>query len=182
MNEYFGKILIASPKLDQTPFARSVIYVFQDNEDATVGVVLNQPPNQDVLQAWQSMVGPNCQNGLVSIGGPMPGPILAIHQNDDAAELPLPNGLFAAASEENPQRLASQSNRPFQVFFGLCGWQQGQLDVEIRSGDWVASKATDSLFFQPNQDLWTTAIERMQNRFLAEVLGIKTIPKSAEDN
>jgi len=147
MNEYFGKILIASPGLDSTPFCRSVIYVLQDNDDATVGVILNRPADDKVRKAWQGMVGTNAGDDKLSFGGPLPGPIPAIHTMREAGEIALPNGLFTSAKENNLQFLAQTNNIPYQVFFGLTGWQNGQLSDEISQGKWISTEASDEIFF-----------------------------------
>ena len=116
MSQFLGKLLVASPLLDQTPFSRSVVFVFQDNEDATVGVILNQPADDQVKQAWSSIVGKSAESSLVSIGGPIAGPVVVIHRDRQAAEIELPTGLYTAASEDNIQYLANRSERPVHVF------------------------------------------------------------------
>ena len=182
MNEYFGKLLIASPKLDQTVFGRSVVYVIQDNEDATVGVILNRPADENVKQAWQGMVGEDVKNGMISIGGPIPGPVVALHQNQSAAEISLPNGIYTSASEGNLQFLAHQQDAPFHVFFGLSGWQAGQLAEEVNNGNWLSVPQMDDLLFRNSTDLWSEALQRYENRFLYEVLGIRSFPVNVCDN
>ena len=182
MNEFFGKLLIASPRLDSTSFARSVVYVFQDNEDATVGVVLNQPANQEIERAWEGIVGSYSANGFPSVGGPLPGPLVALHQDAKAAEITLPNGIYTCATEDNIHYLVSQQENAFRVFFGLSGWQQGQLATEVNEGIWLATKPSADLLFGKSQDLWADALLRFQNRFIHDVLGIKGVPENVLDN
>lgn len=182
MNEYLGKFLIASPKLDQTEFARTVVYVFQDNEDATVGVVLNCPADDKVRQAWQGMVGKEPENGLISIGGPIPGPVIAVHRNQKVAEINLPNGIFTSASQNSIEYLASQNEVPFHVFFGLTGWQPGQLEAEVNAGQWVSIPVIEDLLFRSSCELWHEALKAHENRFHREVLGIQSFPKNILDN
>ncbi|MFO0261791.1 MAG: hypothetical protein ACK53V_09210, partial [Planctomycetota bacterium] len=38
-----GELLVASELLEETPFARTVVYVLQDDPAGTFGVVLNRP-------------------------------------------------------------------------------------------------------------------------------------------
>lgn len=182
MNEYFGKLLIASPKLDSTPFSRSVVYVFQDNEDATVGVILNRPADDQIEQAWEGMVGALATNVFPSFGGPLPGPVVALHRDENAAEITLPNGIYTSATEDNIQYLLSQRDDSVRVFFGLSGWQQGQLANEVENGDWIATHPSPELLFGHSSDLWTDALLRFQNRFFHEVLGIQGIPQNVLDN
>ena len=42
IDNYLGKLLIAHPKLPVgNPFKESVIYITQDADDATIGLILN---------------------------------------------------------------------------------------------------------------------------------------------
>lgn len=183
MNEFFGKLLIASPKLDNTPFCRSVIYVLQDNDNATVGVILNRPAGDQVHAAWRNMVGPqHSTDGLLSIGGPLAGPVFAIHCEQEAGEAVLPNGLFTATQEDNLQFLAKNHQHPYQVFFGLSGWEKGQLAQEIANGNWLATEPDNEIFFSNESDLWKKAIRMIQNHFVKNVLNIKHIPENILDN
>ena len=183
MDNFFGKILIASPKLEKTPFGRSVIFVLQDNEDATVGVVLNKPADDSVRRAWEGLVGHRCDGGFLSIGGPLAGPVVAIHQLPEVGEIALPNGLYSSATENNLQFLANQEGIPLQVFFGLTGWQKGQLQQEISDGAWLESSIREEFFFcEEGDDLWGQAINRYRNRFFHETLGIKNVPERFVDN
>lgn len=182
MNDYLGKFLIASPKLDQTVFGRSVVYVFQDNDDATVGVILNRPADDKVKQAWEGMVGPSASNGVISIGGPIPGPVVAIHEDRSAAEIELPNGIYTSASQDNIQYLATQMDSPVHVFFGLSGWQVGQLKTEVNDGHWIPVPPIKDLLFRQSSDLWSEALNRFENRFIHDVLGIDNVPQNVLDN
>ena len=182
MNDYFGKLLIASSKLDATPFCRSVIYVFQDNDNATVGVILNRPADNQVQEAWRGMVGSHSSDGLLSIGGPLAGPVFAIHCEQEAGEAVLPNGFFTATKEQNLQFIAKNHAHPYQVFFGLSGWQKGQLAQEIANGNWLAAEPENEIFFSNECDLWTKAIRMIENRFLKNVLNIRHIQPNILDN
>ena len=66
-----GSLLVASPKLLDSNFRRTVVYVIDHRGEGTLGVVLNRPSEvavHDVLPAW----GPHVSRPqAVFVGGPV---------------------------------------------------------------------------------------------------------------
>lgn len=191
MGEYFGKILIASPMLDDTVFARSVVYIFQDNAIATVGVILNQPADENIRAAWTNVIGSEASADHLSFGGPVPGPVIALHRDQSAAEIELPHGFYTCANGQHLQKLVNRHQSPFRVFFGLSGWQQGQLDAEVNQGIWLPSHACSLLLQKAIElsdggkepiELWNESLLQFENRFFHDVLGIDPIPTDPSCN
>ena len=56
-----GRLLIASPTLDDGVFDRTVLYMLEHNAEGALGVVINRPSDAfDVpgLDAWENMLSP----------------------------------------------------------------------------------------------------------------------------
>ena len=56
-----GHLLIASPKLRDPNFCRSVILLVQHDERGSLGLVLNKPLDVTVRKAWKQLSQSPCQ-------------------------------------------------------------------------------------------------------------------------
>ena len=183
MSSFVGKLLVASPKLNDSSFKRSVVLIVQDDANGTVGVVLNRPATSEMCEAWNKIAGHSPQgNGRLWFGGPMSGPILAVHGIKDLAELKLSNGIFAAATQDNLKQLLAQQERPYRIFFGLSGWQPGQLETEISQGAWLTADASSDDVLEEHEDLWSDTIRQIGRSFLEHIVGAKNIPPAPDLN
>ncbi len=80
MNSLQGYVLVASPHLLDSNFLRSVVLIIQHNDQGAFGVVLNRPTNNTIAQLWGLVSQTPCDNpSPVYVGGPVPGPLVAIH-------------------------------------------------------------------------------------------------------
>src|SRR5215203_5861368 len=74
-----GRILLATPPLEDPNFDRTVIYVLEHHDEGALGLVLNRPSPEelgDALRAWQTM---QSDPSLVFVGGPVePDALIAI--------------------------------------------------------------------------------------------------------
>ena len=76
-----------------------------------------------------------------------------IRITDEAALSWEPPILRAIASGTGPRRS--------RFFFGHAGWAPGQLEAEMRGGDWVAVPADEALVFDGDYDgKWPRAMAR----------------------
>lgn len=183
MSTFVGKLLVASPKLNDSSFKRAVVLIVQDDGQGTVGVVLNRPATSQMCEAWNKISGDSRHgNGRLWFGGPMSGPILAVHGIKDLAELKLTNGIFAAATQDNLKQLLAQHDRPYRIFFGLSGWQPGQLENEIAQGAWLTADASSDDVLEEHEDLWSDTIRQIGRSVLERIVGAKHIPEAPDLN
>ena len=55
---------------------------------------------------------------------------------------------------------SNEVNSGVNLYLGCCGWSPGQLENELKSNDWVISKAQNELIFDSNYNaMWDKAIE-----------------------
>ncbi len=144
-----GQILVAVPgKLDPN-FDATVVYLF-DVSNGAAGLVLNRPtdiPVSDVIPELSAVVA---EPTVVFHGGP-----IAI---DHGLVLAVTDGGINVVDTAEAADAAPESIR---LFAGHSGWEEGQLEDEITSGDWfVLVGATDDILTPDPLGLWRAVFAR----------------------
>ena len=174
--------LIAMPDMEDSLFARAVVYMCDHGEQGAMGVMVNHGADL-TLDSLLGQIGlDGCrpdQVGLpVFIGGPV--------QSDRGFELHEPIGnwqssltvtdnvalttsrdvLTAVSHHEGPDRLI--------VTLGYAGWEPGQLEHELAQNAWLTVPADPHILFDtPYEERLPSAMEILGIDFtnLAETAG-----------
>ena len=166
-----GLLLVATPRLEDPNFKRSVVLLVEhDFDGGTLGVVLNRPtevPVGRVLAPWAELVtGPS----VVFQGGPV-----ALDNALALARLPgedeplgwraLDGGAGVSrvglVDLEAPPGLLAAELLQLRVFAGYAGWAAGQLRTEIEEGAWYLVPAEAGDVFAPDPGrLWQDVLRR----------------------
>ena len=166
-----GRLLAATPHLGDPNFRRTVVLVVEDDEDeGTLGVVLNRPteiPLDQVLEAWTELAsGPQ----VVFRGGPIsPNSALALAlapgtdepvgwRSLDGSPMMARIGLVDLGA---PPELLAGGITSMRVFAGYAGWGAGQLRDEIAEGAWfvLPGEPADAFAAEPER-LWQKVLRR----------------------
>src|SRR5688500_20101812 len=86
MKDRRGQLLIASPRLRDPNFFKTVVLLVKDDDDGALGVILNRPLEITVADAIAEQV--SVAEGAaepIHQGGPCEGPLTALHANFPAA-------------------------------------------------------------------------------------------------
>ena len=137
-------LLLATPPLDDPNFDRSVVYMMEHSIEGAVGVVLNNPTDEDSidgLDEWMELTTPPA---VVFNGGPVQfDALIAIAEltgpRDDAWSAILPD-LGSVDLARHPIDVADEVGR-VRMFRGYAGWASGQLDSELAAGAWMVCSA-----------------------------------------
>ncbi|HMO16136.1 MAG TPA: YqgE/AlgH family protein [Pirellulaceae bacterium] len=166
-----GQLLVASPNMIDGPFSRAVVLVLQQNESGTFGVVLNRKADERVSNLWNGVTGLDgpIDQELFRMGGPMGGPVFAVHRSEGVAEFLVVPGIFVTANTKLINYLAVR-NETFRIFVGLSGWQVGQLEREINQGIWFKLPADGQEIFGNSDCLWETALYKYGRNVWRDVL------------
>jgi putative transcriptional regulator len=166
-----GRLLVATPLLDDPNFRRSVVLVVEhDAGEGTLGVVLNRPtevPVDRVLPPWATLVtGPSVvfQGGPVALDSALA--LARVPGADDPLGWRALEGLPAAARlglvdlDVPPEVLAAEVTE-LRVFAGYAGWGAGQLRSEIDEGAWfVLAGEPHDVFIDDPEQLWRQVLRR----------------------
>jgi putative transcriptional regulator len=158
-----GRLLVATPLLNDPHFVRTVVYLLEHDGGGTVGVILNRPshtPVGQVLPSWHDVVsGPS----VVFNGGPVqPDGALCLAQlaTDGPGVRPVVNGV-ATVDLDGDIAVITGLTRRMRVFAGHSGWAADQLDAEIASGAWwVMPGSPGDLFSDDPRPMWQRVLRR----------------------
>lgn len=152
-----GRLLIASPVLEDPNFFRTVVLLLQHDEDGALGVVLNRrsaEPIEDHLPAWApAAAAPQ----VVFVGGPVePAMAIGLTAGETGAEpSALPGVRMLDFAEPDP------AGGPVRIFSGYAGWGATQLEAELEEGAWMVVEAEVGDVFTDQPDrLWSTVLKR----------------------
>ncbi|MFU8805966.1 MAG: YqgE/AlgH family protein [Bradymonadaceae bacterium] len=183
--------LIASPKLDGTPFERSVVSMVHHDREGAMGFIINKPLEIDFGSLIQSVnddiarrVVPASFDVHVYFGGPVrieqlwmifqeeisPGPGYTDQESEkflkgleDNSTLSFSEGWFLAASGDIIEGFAlGVQDGNYRPFIGYAGWGPGQLEAEIEDGSWLFLDFQEDLFFDTMPAYnWDQALARL---------------------
>ncbi|WP_442507898.1 YqgE/AlgH family protein [Novipirellula sp. SH528] len=120
--------------------------------------------------------------GMVHFGGPLSGPVVAIHQLSEYAEAETGNGIYVAAQKQHLEGLVNKQPGPYRLIIGHLGWETERLNAELEAGLWHIVPATADVVFENADEMWPRLIRRATSRSVARWIGISDIPKNPELN
>ena len=167
LEPYKGRILISSPLLNDYHFSRSVILIINQNDEGTMGIILNKDFRYHISLADLIKDVEGMPSIPVGKGGPVGrNAIFFIHNIegiDDAMDLG--NGLYVNGDIEQIVKFINDGN-PYEnrirFYLGYTGWSEGQLQKEINENSWIISELDKEFFFNNSyKKLWSNSLEEM---------------------
>ena len=183
MQSLSGHLLVASPELLDPNFVRAVVLLIQHTGEGAFGVVLNRPAGNTIRELWEEIGDGVCKSrGHVNMGGPVSGPLIALHTDESLSEMEILPGLHFAAERDHLEELVSQKDHFFRIFVGHSGWGGGQLEGELKEGSWLTTPATVDYVFHDEEDLWKKVTRTIGESVLTSALRIKRVPADPSAN
>lgn len=159
---YTGQLLVASRKLRDPNFLRTVILLLEHNDDGALGVVLNRVADRSISQVWDTINAEPCENEqLLNLGGPVPGPLIALHTDEELSEREIVPGLFMSMQRDAVDQLVRQDDQLLRIYTGNSGWGGGQLEDEMEVGGWLTAQGECEDVFTEPDDLWLKVTRRI---------------------
>jgi putative transcriptional regulator len=155
-----GQLLIASPRLRDPNFFKTVVLIVKDDEEGgTLGVILNRPMAVSVADAVSSQVdAASSVEEPIHQGGPCEGPLVALHTNPAAAGDEVIEGVRFSMERDAIEWLMENNQGPIKYFAGYSGWGKGQLDAELEEGAWQLTAASHDHVFDARTGDWSKLI------------------------
>lgn len=192
-----GRLLVASPYLSDGNFMRSVVFIVKHDPQGAFGLSINRQSDKrfgDVVEVHESE-GKAREDDWIYVGGPVPGPLLAIHgmpgvgepcgQYDpeefdsfvhpmdvDLDSFPINFGnppAWITGDEDHLRILLKRCDAPVRYIVDYSGWGKGQLEEEMKVGGWLVCDADHDLLFGDHNTVWESAVKRCGHDVLASM-------------
>jgi len=162
--------LIATEKIKDSRFEKTVILMLEHDEKGALGIVINKPLGKITLGSLISKVDDPVINKKklydvkipIYWGGPVDNnKILILHSNDYKNETTKKyNNLSTSSDLKTLVKIAEKKGpKKSLVILGLSAWNIGQLDGEIEMERWTLSETSIDLIFDiENKKKWLEAI------------------------
>jgi putative transcriptional regulator len=138
-----GKLLVASPAIEDPHFRRTVVLMAEHGEDGAMGLVLNRAISATVSEAVPDLAWVVGLDAPVHEGGPV------------AAQ-----SVVVLAEFDDPGSLGETVRRA-RVFAGHAGWGPGQLEAEMEEESWiVVGLEREDVFSDDPDELWSAVLRR----------------------
>lgn len=166
-DELTGMLLVATPRLDDPSFSRTVVLVLDHSPTGALGIVLNRPtavPVEEILAQWHDQAS-RARPAVIFSGGPVsPGAVIGLVRGALPGE---PAGWRSVLGEVGTVDLSvPPDDQPSglegaRLFSGYSGWSAEQLDDEIEEGAWFCLAAMeDDLLTDDPAGLWREVLRR----------------------
>ena len=166
-----NNFLIATERMNDSRFKKSVIAMLEHDEDGAWGLVINKPmaeiplamlidPSLSTPEEREKLYGVNIK---IHWGGPVNvKKIFVLHSKEYQSDTTRNYGdisisqdyeiLFAIAANKGPEKSL--------VILGYSGWRAGQLENEMLRDDWILSDLDpDIIFEKESMKKWPKAYE-----------------------
>ena len=163
-----GQLLVATERMRDPRFAETVIYIVEHDGNGAFGLIVNQPHAEGPISALLDKLGLKYDGVLGDIilhyGGPVDsGMAFILHSPEYIIEGTLVvDELVALTSKPEVLRDIGIGKGPLRslLAFGYSGWGPGQLEGEVRRGDWLMINFDPEIVFGPNPAAkWRHAID-----------------------
>lgn len=165
-----GQLLVAMPGMQDTRFAKTVIYMCAHNAEGAMGLVINRALDAlsfpDLLEQLDIKTSAALDDIDVHFGGPVEtGRGFVLHSPDYLQEgtMVVADGVALTATVEILRAIASgKGPQRHLLALGYAGWGPGQLDSEIKANGWLNVGADEGLVFDTDLNTkWQRAMAKI---------------------
>ena len=166
-----NNFLIATKKMKDERFAKTVIAMLENDEEGAWGLVVNKPigsiplallidPKLNTTEEREKLYKVNVQ---VFWGGPVElKQIFVLHSNEYQSETTKNYGAISITQDYNILFDIAEKKGPKKnlVILGYSGWGSGQLEGEMEKDHWILSDLNpDIIFEKESKKKWQKALK-----------------------
>lgn len=135
-----GSYINSTPSLDGSFFEHATILITENNADGASGFVVNKPfvrSLHELVEFSHSKPFPLMDGGPVDREH-----IFVLHQRPDLIKggKVLANGMYLGGDMQDVTAAINNNEvkeDEIQLFIGYCGWDAGELEIEVEEGSWT---------------------------------------------
>ena len=154
-------IIISMPHMNDPFFSKSVVLICDHNSHGSIGIILNKKLDQKKSNT-KFGVETLGKEKVIFFGGPVMVNFTLLLHNEKKLEdtsYKIAENLFLSNNGFTNDKIRV-SNKKF--ISGYAGWSKGQLENEIKNGDWIVQKARNDLIFETDcEKIWNNAIKSL---------------------
>jgi putative transcriptional regulator len=168
MQSLRGRLLVASPALQDPNFTRTVVLIAEHTPEGAMGVVLNRPMELEIAEASPVLTVLGAEEEHVFAGGPVqPNGVMVLARFAAPAQPGVAiTGDLGFVGAEDDLHVIAESVDQARVFAGHAGWAAGQLDAELEDEGWIVADLEPGDPFTADPDaLWSTVLQRLGGSF-----------------
>ena len=154
-------IIISMPHMNDPFFSKSVVLICDHNSHGSMGIILNKELDQKKSNS-EFGIETLSKERVIFFGGPvMVNFTLLLHDEKklEDTSYKIAKNLFLSNNGFTNNKIRI-SNKKF--ISGYAGWSKGQLENEIKNGDWIVQKAKDDLIFETDcEKIWNNATKSL---------------------
>jgi putative transcriptional regulator len=155
--------------------------IVHHSAEGAIGVILNRQLSVDATPIFKHLGGEPA-SGKLYLGGPLSGPVVAMHQRHDLAEFESGDGVYFAAQADILKRLVQGADCPWKIIVGQVGWAAGLLDRQLVEGNWLPLSVTARIAFADEDQMWPFALRQVGNHWLGSLVGVEHWPADISVN
>ena len=164
-----GTLLVATPRIGESIFRRSVVLLLHHDDQGAHGVVLNRPLGVSVdrvLEGWSPHLS---EPRELFQGGPVAlDTALGLSWLPGPETPPCVHRLFGPVGvvdlDADPAEVARHVGG-LRIYAGYSGWGAGQLEGELAEDSWyVVERETTDVFGEQTGQLWRRVLRRQRGR------------------
>ncbi|QDU63558.1 hypothetical protein Pan216_44380 [Planctomycetes bacterium Pan216] len=178
-----GQLLVSSPKLLDPNFEKTVVLMIHHDDEGAFGLVLNRPMMTTIREVWAQVSESFClREDALHRGGPVEGPLMAIHNNEEYSEMEILPGVYFSAGADELSGLVAAPEHDTKFFVGHSGWGPGQLESELEEGAWLTTSAESLHVFRDGEEFWSDVMDEIAGTTIPPALKVKHVPKDPSMN
>ena len=155
-----GVLLVAGTQIGDPRFMESVILLLSAGPGGSMGLIINKPTATKVSSGFGGIGSISRGGNPLFYGGPVGGHELLMLRRADRAPADwaaVVDRVFVTNSRMAMMDalMTARTDEAVRVYAGYAGWGAGQLEREIRRGDWYLLPADAALIFRRDMTkLW----------------------------
>lgn len=161
-----GKFLVASRKLGDPRFQETVVLLISYGRNGSMGLIINRPVKMSLSDVFPDSAIFKKRNDTVYFGGPVEvNRLLFLVRSPGKPEeaVHVFSSVYVSSNRDMLDRMIDKrkEGEHVRVYAGYAGWAAGQLDHEVRRGDWHVIQAdAGTIFDKKSEKIWPELIRR----------------------
>ena len=163
-----GMFLVASRQIKDPLFMESVVLLLNTDEGGAMGLIINKPSERSLSSVFPEIRKADRTKDRLYFGGPLgTNQLLILLRTKEKAKdtTRILDGIAVSADQTVLMEALKKkkAGSDFRLYAGYSGWVTGQLEWEIKRGDWFLIAADAATVFNEDESkVWPLLIRKSQ--------------------